>query len=294
MIEERSWGSRLFDLGNYLLVGLLAVSCLLPLLHTVAVSFSGRAASEAGLVALWPKAFTLANYERVVTNLQFRRSFAISGMRLGLGVIIQIVMTALMAYPLSVAEDLPGRGLAKALLLFGMLFSGGLIPMYLTLRTLGLLNKLWVLVLPGALPIFFVIVLLNFFRGLPREMAESASIDGASHWQILWRIYMPLSLPSLATLTLFSAVGHWNAWFDGLAFILDPRKYPLQTYLHTTIVRSDTSELLSAADLATLEQVSNRSMKAAQVMFATLPILLVYPFLQRYFVKGLTLGSVKG
>lgn len=293
MIEERSWGSRLFDVFNHVFVGVLALSCLVPLVHVAAVSLSGRAASEAGYVSLWPINFTLANYRQVMMSPQFRRSFTVSAMRLVLGVSVQIFLTALTAYPLATPERFGGRVVFRWMLIVGMLFSGGLIPMYLTLRNLKLLDTLFALVLPGALPIFYVIVLLNFFRGLPQELSESASIDGASHWQILFRIYLPLSLPSLATLTLFSAVGHWNSWFDGLVYILNPKNYPLQSYLQIAVIQSRVDDMLST-NKELLDQISNRSLRSAQVMFATLPILVVYPLLQRYFVTGLTLGSVKG
>ena len=293
MVEERSWRTVVFDAFNYVLVGLLALSCVLPMVHTLAVALSGRAATEGGFVVLWPVNFTWANFQRVLANLQFRRSFTVSVVRLLSGVTVQMLMTVFTAYPLSVAETFPGKKAFRWALLFGMLFSGGLIPMYLALRSLRILNSLLALILPGALPVFYVIVLLNFFRRLPPELFESASIDGASHWEILWRIYLPLSLPSLATLTLFSAVGHWNAWFDGLVYILDTRNRPLQSYLQQAVMLGNVTDLLTT-DPELLDRISNRSLRAAQVMFATVPILILYPFLQRYFVAGLTLGSVKG
>jgi len=293
MIEERSWKSVVFDTLNYVLLGSLALLCVLPLIHTAAVSLSGRAASEAGLVALWPEQFTLMNYHQVMMNLQFRRALLVSLLRLGVGVPLNLLLISLVAYPLSLNERFAGKNGFKWVLLFGMFFSGGLIPLYLTMRSLHLLDTLWALVLPSALPIFSVIVLLNFFRGLPPELAESASIDGASHWQILSRIYLPLSLPALATLTLFSAVGHWNAWFDGLVFMLKPSNYPLQSYLQISVILMNQMGLESA-DPDLLQVISGRSLRAAQIIFAALPILCLYPLLQRYFIKGLTLGSVKG
>ena len=203
MIRERTLGSILFDTANAVLLVLLGLLCILPLMHLVSVSLSSRWPSEAYQVGLWPVDFTTANYERIFRFGQFQRSFAISVVRTVLGTGVNLALTVLMAYPLSLEEGFRGQKLAKWLLIFGMLFSGGLIPTYLAVRNFGLLNQLWALIIPGAVPIWNVIILLNFFRGLPKELAEAASMDGASHWQVLLRIYLPLSLPSLATLTLF-------------------------------------------------------------------------------------------
>ena len=292
MVRDRTLGSIAFDALNTTLLTLLALVCLLPLIHLVAVSFSGRWPSEAYQVGLWPVEFTTANYERIFRFGQFQRSFMISVVRTVLGTAVSLAMTVLMAYPLSVEEGFRGQRVAKWLLIFGLIFSGGLIPTYLAVRNFGLLNTIWALIIPGAVSIWNVIILMNFFRGVPRELAEAASIDGASHWNILFNIYLPLSLPALATLTLFSAVGHWNAWFDGMLYIRTMSNVPLQTYLKTLIVDNN-FEGLTVATTGIFEQISQRSLRAAQVVIATVPILMLYPFLQRYFIHGLTLGSLK-
>ncbi|TMY87285.1 carbohydrate ABC transporter permease, partial [Klebsiella pneumoniae] len=173
-----------------------------------------------------------------------------------------------------------------------MLFHGGLIPLYMTVKYTGIMNTLWALVLPNAVPVFNVVLLLNFFRGLPKELEEAAFMDGAGHWTTLWRVMVPLSAPALATITLFATVGHWNAWFDGLIFMNSPDNYPLQSYLQTVVINRDLS-LVSSSDLKALAEVSDRTAKAAQIFLGALPILLVYPFLQRFFMKGIVLGSVK-
>ena len=157
---------------------------------------------------------------------------------------------------------------------------------------MGLLDSIWVLILPGAVTMWDIIIMMNFFRGLPPELSEAATVDGASHWDILWRIYVPLSAPALATITLFATVMHWNSWFDGLVFMKSPSNYPLQTYLQTTILGRDFSELIR--DPLAFAMLSERSVKSAQIILAMIPVLAIYPFLQRYFVKGLTLGSIKG
>jgi len=292
MIEERSWSSVVFDVLNHLFLTLLGLACLLPLIHVFALSLSNRSATLGNLVTLWPVNFTTFNYERIFATTGFKLAFVISLQRVVLGVGLNMLITVLTAYPLALAERLPGRGLYRWLLIFAMLFSAGLIPWYLAIRSLGLLDSLWALVLPSAVQTWHIIIMVNFFRGLPSELAEAATVDGASHWQILFQIYLPLSLPALATLTLFAAVWHWNSWFDGLVLMSNPKRYPLQTYLQTTILGRDFTELIR--DPEAFAKLSERSVKAAQLFLAMIPILMIYPFLQRYFVSGLTLGSVKG
>ena len=292
MIEERSWGSVAFDVFNHIFLALLGLACLLPLIHVLALSLSNRSATLGTLVTLWPVNFTTFNYERIFATTGFKLAFVISLQRVVLGVGLNMLITVLTAYPLAVSESLPGRGVYRWLLIFAMLFSAGLIPWYLAIRSLGLLDSLWALVLPSAVQTWHIIIMVNFFRGLPSELAEAATVDGASHWQILFRIYLPLSLPALATLTLFAAVWHWNSWFDGLVLMSNPKRYPLQTYLQTTILGRNFTELIR--DPEAFSKLSERSVKAAQLFLAMIPILMIYPFLQRYFVSGLTLGSVKG
>jgi putative aldouronate transport system permease protein len=174
-----------------------------------------------------------------------------------------------------------------------MLFSGGLIPTYMTVYKTGIMGSLWALVLPGAVPIFNVIVLLNFFRDLPNEIEEAAIIDGAGHWTVLLRIFLPLSKAALATVLMFVILGHWNAWFDGIIYNNRAENYPLQSYMQTIIVGTNFTGM-SVDQMAQFGKVSDRTIKAAQVFLGCMPVLLVYPFLQRYFTKGLVLGSVKG
>ena len=172
-----------------------------------------------------------------------------------------------------------------------MLFDGGLIPSFLVVRSLGLLNTLGALVLPNAVPIFSVILMMNFFRDVPKELEESALIDGASHWKVLWYIYIPMSLPAIATLTLFASVNHWNAWFDGLIYMTDTANYPMQTFLRSVVVELDLTKVgINPQDL---QRLSDRAIRGAQIVVATVPILIVYPFLQRYFIAGIKLGAVK-
>jgi putative aldouronate transport system permease protein len=290
-------GSALFDAFNYFFLVAVAVLCLFPIINVLSISLSSSTAAAAGLVRLWPIEFTLSSYKYALTKHQFLVSFIVSLERVGLGLVINMLCTILAAYPLSkYNKELWGRNIYAWFFFITMIFSGGLIPWYMTIKQVGLIDNLFALILPGAVPVFNVIILLNFFRQLPKEISESAVMDGAGHWTILWRIFVPLSLPSLATLVLFTFVGHWNSWFDGMILMTSPDKYPLQTYLQSIIVVRDSKlfTTLSPEELKELQSVSDRTLKSAQIFIAAAPVLAIYPFLQKYFMKGLVLGSVKG
>ncbi len=270
----------------------LGFVCLLPVIHIIAFSLSSPAAANSGKVILWPIEFSLDAYTYIMDEPKFGRSFLVSLERVGLGLSISCLLTLLTAYPLSKESTrFRSRTLYVWFFVTTMLFSGGLIPTYMVVRAYGLLDTIWALVLPGAVQVFNITLMLNFFRGLPKELDESAFVDGAGHWTILFRISLPLSLPSLATIALFTMVGHWNAWFDGLIYMNRPEHYPLQTYLQTIVTNPDMSRIMNFAEL---KNISTRTVKTAQIIVAMLPIIAVYPFLQRFFVKGIVLGSVKG
>ncbi|MFC4597235.1 carbohydrate ABC transporter permease [Cohnella hongkongensis] len=286
-------GRKTFQFANYAFLTLLSLTCIFPLIHVLAISFSSSSAATAGLVVLWPVDFTTKSYQYILEEPAFIRSFVVALERVALGTALNMLLTVLVAYPLSKeARAFRYRTAYAWYFVFTILLSGGLIPWYMTIQATGIMDTLWALVLPGAVPVFNVILLLNFFRGLPKELEESAFIDGSGYWGALWRIYIPLSKASLATITLFTVVGHWNAWFDGLILMNSPDHYPLSTYLQTILTKINMSSLTSdqAKELAA---VSDRTAKAAQIFLGALPILCVYPFLQRYFVKGIVLGSVK-
>ncbi len=288
-----SMGYRIFNVWNILFLVTLSVACILPLIHVFALSFSNSNAAGAGLVKLWPVGFTTNSYEFILKKPAFLHSVGVTIERVLIGSLVNMLLTLLVAYPLSKeTQAFRFRTIYAWFFVFTILFSGGLIPWYMTVKMTGIMDTIWALVLPGAVPVFNIILLLNFFRGLPKELEESASIDGASHWTILWRIYAPLSMPALATIGLFTIVGHWNAWFDGLILMRSHEKYPLSTYLQTILVGIDMTKV-SSESMNDLSEVSDRTAKSAQIFLAMLPILLVYPFLQKYFVKGIVLGSVK-
>jgi len=294
MVHQRTAGGLLFAAANYMLLAVLALLCLMPIVNVLAVSLSEAYYVAAGMVKLWPLGFSFKSYTFVAETPEFIRSVGVALERVALGGLLNMFLTVIVAYPLAKeAGQLKGRTLYVWLFVFTMLFSGGLIPTYVIVQELHLLNTIWALVLPGAVPIFNVILLLNFFRSLPRELEEAAYIDGASHVQTLWRVIVPLSKPALATIALFTIVSHWNEWFSGLIYMNQPEKYPLASYLQTVIIQRDISMTSDPALIKKLAELNNRSVKAAQVFLGALPVFCVYPFLQRYFMSGIVMGSVK-
>lgn len=286
-------GRRLFLSGNVIFLAGISFACLMPIIHILALSFSNGTAAAAGKVILWPVDFTTAAYDNVFGKPEYLRAFGVSFERLILGTSISMFLTILTAYPLSKDErQFRLRTFYVWVFVFTILFSGGLIPWYLTVKSLGLIDTIWALVLPGALQVFNIILLLNFYRNLPKELEESARIDGAGHFATLWKIYVPLALPALATTGLFTMVWHWNSWFDGMILMNHPDKYPLQTFLQTIIIKLD-FRFLKTQDAELISKLSDRTSKAAQIFVAAFPILIVYPFLQRFFIKGIVMGSVK-
>lgn len=296
MIRSQTLSNRMADFMILFFLAVIALVSLYPLWFTVAVSFSDQAAANAGKVMAWPIGFNLASYQIILDDEKFFRAFFVSVKRVILGGAINFLLTVVMAYPLSrQSRQFPGRNLYMWYLVFCMLFSGGLIPLYITITTLGLQNTIWSLVLPGAVPIFNVILIMNFFRSLPKELDEAAEVDGAGPWYALIRLYIPLSLPAMATVTLFSIVGHWNSFFDGLIYMSKPANYPLQTYIQQLIINISPEMMsgMTSEQLIQAMKASNKTLNAAKLMVAMIPILLIYPFLQRYFVHGIVMGSVK-
>lgn len=289
--------TTIFDSVNYIFLGIVAFICLLPILNVLAISFSDSAKASAGMVGILPVDFNLSSYKYALSKPQFLHSFLVSVKRVSLGFIINMTCMIITAYPLSKSDkELTGRSIYAWFMFITMVFSGGMIPMFVVVKQLHLMNTIWSLVLPGAVPVFNVIILMNFFKQIPKEITESAVMDGAGHLTILLKVFLPLAKPALATTGLFTVVGHWNEWFSGMIYMTRPENYPLQTYLQSIIVSRDMSTFASASKetLEMLSQISDRTLKSAQIFIAAAPILLVYPIVQKYFMKGLTLGSVKG
>jgi putative aldouronate transport system permease protein len=275
---------------NHVVLGLLCVLCIFPMVHLLAVSLSGSGAANAGLVTFWPVDFTLDAYNKTMNNSFFLNSMWISVQRTVIGTALGMFVMLLSAYALSKEKtSLQGRSIYMWYFVFTMLFNGGLIPTYIVISKLGLINSFWSLVLPVLVGAYNVILLLNFFRSLPKELEEAALIDGAGHFRALFSIFLPLSMPAIATISLFTMVFHWNAYFDGLIYMKDQTNYPLASLIQTLVVQQD-FRMLNQESIANL---SERTLKASQIFVGALPILLVYPFLQRFFVKGIVLGAVK-
>jgi len=295
MVRSFRSADRIYDTLIAVVLILLSLSTLLPLLHILAVSFSDKASVAGGMVTFYPIHFTLAAYRAVVSDHAFFRAFGISVERVLLGGGLQFALTILTAYALSRPKsEFRSRNVYMWVLVFTMIFSGGLIPFYLTIRDLHMLDTMAALVLPTAVPVFNVIVLMNFFKSLPKELDEAALMDGAGPWYRMIALYVPLSLPSIATVTLFSVVSHWNAFFDGMLLMNSPDKYPLQTYLNQIIVQASLPQShLTPDQIEQMAKLSDRTVNSAKILVGLVPILVIYPFLQRYFVTGITLGSVK-
>lgn len=293
---KEKFGIRQFII--YLLVILLTLSCLIPLMNVIALSLSSSQAAAANKVGLWPVELTFAAYEKIVGDAQFWRSFGISVFRVFVALALNLILIVTLAYPLSKSKKVFfSRKFFMNLMIFAMLFNGGMIPTYLVVKNLGLINSVWSLILPGAVPIGSVILVMNFFRGIPKSLEESALLDGANAWDILLKIYIPISLPSLATVSLFSIVGSWNDFFSGLVYMTDIKNYPLMTYIQSLSVNIaaalQNASGLSTEQLQSLLSVSNRNLNAAKIVVAIIPLLVIYPFLQKYFVQGIVVGAVK-
>jgi putative aldouronate transport system permease protein len=284
---------KIFSVLNYVLIGFLGILCLLPLVHMLAVSFSAPNAASANLVGVWPIGFTVDAYIKTLDNDNFLRALMNGITRTVAGTVLSMSLITLTAYALSKDNrDFRGRTFYMWTFVFTMLMHAGLVPTYILVQKMGMINTLWALILPGAVNIFNMILLLNFFRSsVPKALEEAAYMDGAGHFRTVSSIYLPLALPAIATVSLFTMVGQWNSWFDGLIYITNAKYYPLATFLQTIIVQRDLSSMNVSAD--DLEQMSEQTVRASQMFIGVVPILLVYPFLQKYFVKGIVMGSVK-
>ncbi|MDR1600296.1 MAG: carbohydrate ABC transporter permease [Oscillospiraceae bacterium] len=289
-------GQRVFSVFNYIFIVGVCLTCFLPLLNTLAVSFSSPAYVASGTVYFIPKGFTTMAYEFAISNGKFLQAFKVSVIRCALGVSINLFMMVTTAYPLSKTRERFGaRNIYMTFYIITMLFGGGLIPYYILVNRLGLLNSIWALVLPLSCPVYSMVILMNFIRNLPSELEEAAMIDGAGHLRVLVDILLPVVKPSLATVGLFAFVNHWNDWFTGALFMHNPENYPLQTYLQTLLTNFRDMIRQSGSDYyLLLARMNEQTGRAAQLFLGLVPMLVIYPFVQRYFTTGLVMGSVKG
>ncbi|GAA3412129.1 carbohydrate ABC transporter permease [Paenibacillus hodogayensis] len=290
-MNHRGLGGHMFDAFNVILLTLIGLSAVLPFIYIVSASFSSEHIVAKGTFLLFPTDVTLDAYKYIFSTNTLVRSMMISLYVTIVGTLINLILTSLMAYPLA-HHRLRGRRTLLILVLFTMLFTGGLIPTYIVVKSLGLINSLWALMIPNAISAFNLIILKNFFQQIPDGLQESAKIDGANDMRILLRIVLPLSAPALATFALFYAVGHWNSYFNAIIYLNDSDKWPIQVMLRQIVILAQSG----FADSSSLEDaiLPAETVKMAVITFATAPILMVYPFLQKHFAKGVLLGSVKG
>lgn len=285
---------RFADIIIYMVTIGLALACLLPLLNMVAISFSNSAAATAGRVGILPVDFTVNSYTKLLKEAQYWRSLMISFARTVLGTIINIVLVILMAYPLSKStREFYAQKVYMRVVLFAMLFNGGMIPTYLVVNKLGLCDTLWALILPSAVGVGNVILLMNFFRSVPKELEEATQIDGANPFQTLWNVFIPMSKPCIATIILFCAVGHWNDYFTGILYISKIRNYPLQTYIQSVTASFDISRVTDPKKIQEYLTISEKTLNAAKIVVSTLPLMIIYPFVTKYFKDGIVVGAVK-
>jgi putative aldouronate transport system permease protein len=283
-----------------LLLLLMCISILYPFLYMLAISLNTGSDAARGGVYLWPRSFTWINYEIVLGNEVIRNAYLVTIARTVVGTIGGLAVTLVAAYGLSY-KQLPFRNGILTYIIITMLFNGGLVPFYIQLFKLGLTNTFWVYIIPGLFSAWNMFVMLKFIHGIPESMIESAELDGAGPLRILLQIIVPLSKPMLAALGLFTAVGHWNDWFSGAFYVTNQKLIPVQTFLQQLLSAQDLSAVLGSnqnqealARGSMLKNITLMSVKMATVMISALPILAVYPFLQKYFVKGVMIGSVKG
>ena len=286
-----------FDAVVYLLLAIFSLLCLVPLLNTLAISFSDRTSAAAGKVYFWPVNFTVAAYKEMLKDRQFFVSFGVSVVRVIIGTVIHLAFSVPMAYALSRPKSVfRARNIYMWLVVFTMLFNGGLVATYIWIKDMGMVDTMWALTLPWAVQVYNVIVLMNFMKGLPKELEEAALIDGSNPLNTLLKIIVPLSMPSIATITLLCVIGHWNDYFTGRIYINSPSKLPLQTYIYALSTEMSAATLvgLTPEEIVAKMKVSSLTFNCAKVVIATNPVLLIYPWLQKYFVKGLVMGAVKG
>ncbi len=285
-------GEKIFNVFNILFLGFIALICVYPFMYTLTMSFSSATAAARDGLHIFPTEFVLTSYEMVFNNPDIITGYFNSVVRTVLGTVLSVLACSLAAYPLA-RKEMSHRSMFTFLVVFTMLFGGSMVPNYLLIRNLGMIDTVWALILPMLIPAFNVIIIKNFFQSIPESLSESAKIDGAGDWCILFRIYMPLSKAVLATVALWTSVAHWNAWFDALLYITDDKKQVLQTFLQRIVIQSSTEMMeLGVTDTNVIEFTSE-TIKAATIIVTILPILCVYPFVQKYFVKGIMLGGVK-
>lgn len=297
MIKDNSLSSKILDVVVHITMIFMLVVTLYPVLNVMAASFSSTNANDRGIMGILPVEFTLDNYLMVLRRGTVPRAFVNSVIYTTVGTAINLLLTTSFAYALS-RKHLALRNLYMTVAIIPMYFSGGLIPTFLLVKNLGLYNSMWALILPGAINITNFIIMRTFFQSIPKELEESASLDGANDFIILYKIILPLSKAAIFTIGLYYAVGHWNSWFNAMIYLNDAEKYPLQMILRELVIAA--SSLRDAADsgdfntAADIVNINVKGIKYATLFISMVPMLIIYPFIQKHFVKGVMVGSLKG
>ena len=295
MVENKSIGARVSNVVIAVILMIFAVSCLYPLWYTLCLSISNKAAVDAGWVTVYPIGFSIANYRKIVADGMFINSAWISIRRVVIGTPLTLAVIVLVAYPISKdSKTFTGKNIVTWVLLFCMLFAAGLVPWYISMVNLKMINNFWGLILSTGLPVYYVILVMNFFRNIPKELEEAAIVDGAGQWRMLFSIVMPCSVPVLATITLFVGVNYWNEYYNGMLLSTGDKYYPLMTYIKSLMIPLSTSTIMTPEQMRERALLSNDGLDAAKVFVALIPMLIVYPWLQKYFINGIMIGSVKG
>lgn len=295
---KRAKDDLILEVTIIIILVLFTATMLYPFLNSLAISFNDANDTARGGITVFPRKLTLINYKVVLANMEIYRAFMISIARTVIGTVFSIIVTAMLGYGLS-KKEMKGQKFFMGFCIVTMYFNGGLIPTYIVIKSLNLLNTFWVMILPLGVNVFNMVIFKAFFENLPRGIEESAMVDGAGYFTIFTRIVMPTSKPVLATISLFVAVVHWNSWFDASIYITNKNLLPIQTVLQKIINSNIMNDQLAkmnanAAEMMKISsQVSTESLLMATMMVATIPILVIYPFLQKYFAKGVLLGSVK-
>lgn len=288
-----SVGEKVFYTVNYILLSLAGLICLLPLLNLAAISLSGKDAVMSGFVTFWPKEATLESYTILFEGTPIMRAFTNNLTITAVGVVFSMIFTVFAAYPLS-RSWFYGRRYFTLGIVFTMLFNGGLIPTYLVIKQLGLVDSYGALWLPALVSTFNMLIMRSFFESIPEELVEAARIDGAGEWRVLLRVMLPLSLPMIATIALFYGVHYWNAFFNVLIYMNSPDKYNLTVLIQQMIKSQAVLQDLNTMNQDEVNNITPEGIKAAGIMIMVIPMLIVYPLLQKYFVKGVMIGAIKG
>jgi putative aldouronate transport system permease protein len=284
----KSLDDKIFNGIVYFILGICGLAAILPMLYVISVSITpfGEVLRNGGFI-LFPREITFTAYRTLLTESNIPKAFQITVLITVIGTAVNLILTGLMAYPLS-RKNLPARKFFLLMIVFTLLFSGGIIPTYLVVKSMGLLDSIWAMILPNAVWSFNVLIMKSFFEGLPEELFESARMDGAKEFRILLQIVIPLSIPVLLTVGLFYLVGHWNEFFQAIFYVTDRTLFPLQVIVREILIQSQ-QPLENAENM-----MPTQTMQMASVMIASLPIIVIYPFLQKHFTKGMLLGSIKG